>query len=397
MQEVKPPFYSLVKQFTPDCWLMLLLVFLMKAGQFMLLPYLALYLTRTTHASVDVVGVVVGIGSLVYGLLGPFNGYLIDKFGRRRVIIISVFFAGLVFIFFNLERTITYYFCMNMLVGVTRSAFDTAARSYKIHSMDLELRRVWFSVRFVVNNAAAGLGPVVGMFFIQKNADILFVINGALFVLLSFIILFYMKQVDDFSETLAPPSILQVFKTLLNDMKLFCIVVGATLMWLCYVQLDSMFGIYLNETFSNGLEILTWTFVVNTAGCVLLQIPMARFMTRFSENRQIIIGTMFYMLGFLIIPLVSHISALLFATLLVVFGEVILSPLVDLLVYKLAPTNMMGSYYGALALSMIGVGLAPMVGGVFYEYLSAKVLFFFCVFMFLLMGLLLRRGIKKDI
>lgn len=385
----RTPFFTLAKQVTPDYWLMLLLVFLMKTGQFMLLPYLALYLSKITHASTAVIGFAVGVGALAYGLAGPFNGYLIDRFGRRRVIILSVFLAGVIFIVFNMGSSIFYYMLMNIAVGLTRCAFDTASRSYKVHSMTLEQKRFCFGLRFACNNAGAGVGPLISVFFIQSEAKVLFILNGLLFIALAILVQCFMKSIDDYAGDLKPPKMSQVFKVMSLDFRLCCIVFAGLVMWVAYSQLDSIFAIYLNETFANGLQILTWTFLVNTSFCILLQMPMARLMTAVDEKVQIYWGSLFYILGFLIIPFTLHVSYLLFASILVVLGEVIIGPLMDLLVYKIAPKNLIGSYYGALAFSIMGVGLGPIIGGCFYQYFNAKVLFLFCVFLFMVMAVAL--------
>ncbi len=383
--------FSYIKNFqsiTTDYWLMLLFIFFMKAGQFMILPFLALHLNTSTLASAGLIGIAVGSGPLAYGLMGPFNGYFIDHFGAQKIIMFSMIVGGVLFIFFNAHQTISYYVLVNTLVGITRSAFDTATKSYKLHTMTPEFRRFSFSLRFTVLNTAASVGPLIGVHFIQGSANILFLTIGIGYIILSLFVPWIIEK-ESLPIDYKRPSLKQVFTIISTDSRLRYIVFASALMWGCYAQLDATLPLHLNHMLTNGIKIFMWTVVINTAGCALLQILMAKIMNSVLETYQVVLGCMFFMAGFFLFSVTLKIPSLFLAAFLIVLGEIIICPLMELLIYKIAPKEMINIYYGALAISIVGVGLGPIIGGFIYQHFKYTTLFLLCVISFLAIGKLL--------
>ena len=389
MTKPQTTFNSLIQQISQDYWLMLVLVFLMKAGQFMLLPFLAIFLATKTHATPAMIGLAIGLGPIAYALSGPFWGYLVDRLGAHAAISISVFFAALLFIIFNLYDTVFYITCINIAVGFSRSLFDTATRSYRIHDMNLEQRKLAISLRFTCVNAAAALGPAVSVNFIFKGASALFISVGISYLILSIWAWFLLKNKSTFFKPEKPLRITKVFGLLCIDKRLLAITLGVFLFWIGYAQLETLWPLYLHQQLSQeGIKIFTIAIVINGLGCASLQLPVSRFLRYIAHDLQIILGTIFFVIAYGILMLSLHLSWIITASVLIVLAESMLGPLSDLLTYTIAPKALIGSYYGALAFASLGIGVGPILGGYLYNDYGFHALFATCIGAFILMGIL---------
>lgn len=66
-------------------------------------------------------------------------------------------------------------------------------------------------------------------------------------------------------------------------------------------------------------------------------------------------------------------------------GGVIAFPTLNLQIDRMAPPHLRGSYFGAAALYSLGFAIAPLLGGVVIEMLSAYRLFVLCFILCLVM------------
>ncbi|WP_258957732.1 hypothetical protein [Legionella sainthelensi] len=59
-------------------------------------------------------------------------------------------------------------------------------------------------------------------------------------------------------------------------------------------------------------------------------------------------------------------------------GEVIFFPLNDIFLAKIAPSHVMGSCYGVLNASAVGLAVGPILGGAIYQLADYYSLFLIC-------------------
>ena len=74
-----------------DFWMMSAASFLMSASIYMLIPVLPVWLMETEHFNTLQVGVAMGIFAVGLFLLGCFCNYLVQRFRRNRVCVVSIF------------------------------------------------------------------------------------------------------------------------------------------------------------------------------------------------------------------------------------------------------------------------------------------------------------------
>ena len=84
-------------------WVVLAGVLLLRIGTSMTVPFIAIYLHFKAGVSLPVTGMIIGISYLSYSLGGFWGGFLSDRYGRRKILEISLFCYGIVFYGFGLS------------------------------------------------------------------------------------------------------------------------------------------------------------------------------------------------------------------------------------------------------------------------------------------------------
>jgi MFS family permease len=361
--------------------LMLLTLFFMRAGQFMLLPFLAIYLSRYSSASPIEIGMTIGIGPLIYGATGINAGILVDRFGAKNTMVGALFISSITLTAFMSVQSVLWCFMMNAITGFTRSLFDISTKSYGIHHLTLDQRRITFSLRFMSVNSAAALGPVLGAYFAVSNSIGLFRIAGFVYFVLAVFSIFYLQRDEQTASQIGGREMLtfaaakQIF---FNDSSLRILVLINFLIFTAFAQIDSTLPQHLHAELANGVSIYALLLVINATLCVLLQLIVSRLIRNIPESVVSFVGVLGFVTAYLFMGLFLNEALLIMAIILLTLAEITLLPLNDLLLAKIAPSDRIGTYYGIAGTAMLGFGIGPMIGGVIYHYCNAQTLFFFC-------------------
>jgi MFS family permease len=362
---------------TLDYVLMLFMSFFMRTGQFMLLPFLAIYLTKISHATPVIIGIAVGIGPFVYGIANVYAGVFVDRLGAKKVMVGALLFGGAAFFAFFYQQTIAWCMLMNSLTGITRAFFDIGSKAYGIAGLCFEQRKISFSLRYMAINSAAAIGPIVGAYFAATNAIISFKFVGLLYIFLGTLSIFLLKNIKNISQntTAAFGSLIKIFR---EDVSLQILVAISIIIMMVFSQLDSTLPQYLYANSAHGVKIYSILLVINAVICVTMQLVVSKFTASFNGYSVIFVGVVLYALSYIVFALSLQDFALISAVIMLTLAEITILPFNDALLARIAPPDRIGTYYGISGISMLGLGVGPMIGGLIYEYMSAKLLFIAC-------------------
>jgi len=353
----------------------------MKIGQFMLLPFLAIYLSKYSCASPSVIGVTVGIGPFIYAITGIVSGVFVDRFGVKKVMMCALFLGGVAIFFFFQEHSVSWFFLMNSLTGATRAFFDIGSKTYGVSRISVEQRRIFFSLRFMVSNGAAAIGPIIGAYFALTNSFLAFKITGILYFALSVLASFFLRDTNKKEQLSCSKKIVifrDVINILLQDGALRILLLISTIILSVYSQIDSTLAQYLHAELSNGVSVYSLLLIINAIICVMFQLIVSKMTKNLDDHMVCIFSMVLFVIAYAIIAFFLSVSALIVSIIIMTLAEIIVIPLNDLLLSRIAPANRIGTYYGIAGAAMLGFGIGPTVGGFIYEYLNAKILFLIC-------------------
>src|SRR5215813_7550995 len=125
MNETQASLRASLRALPRGAWILFFGTFLNKFGTFVL-PFLAIYMTGLgyTVAQSGLAIAAYGIGTLGACLLG---GYLADRLGRRKTIVLSMFSAGLAMLCLSQARSLPGIVVLSCLAGLTGELYRPAS------------------------------------------------------------------------------------------------------------------------------------------------------------------------------------------------------------------------------------------------------------------------------
>ncbi|NDD35370.1 MAG: MFS transporter, partial [Flavobacteriia bacterium] len=118
-----------ISQFTPVVWLIILATMASRFVFFMVWPYLAVILHRDHGLDTFQVGVFLSISGLAAATTGLYIGYLSDRFGRRRIIVLGLVVAILSLALLGVTENLWVILFAMLVESVASNAIETPGRA----------------------------------------------------------------------------------------------------------------------------------------------------------------------------------------------------------------------------------------------------------------------------
>ena len=365
-------------RFHPLVWVTLFGMIFTRTASFMAMPFLALYLYNDQNAHPILIGLTIGIAPL-FGTIGGFiGGYLNDRFGRRLIIITTIFIWSFVFVGFGVAEHIVVFIALNALNGLCRSFFEPGTQALMIDFTPSEQRKRLFSLRYTAINIAGVIGPLLGSLIALKSAQsVPFFVTGAMYLIYALFLLvvlnhYEMKQIKLQNRM----SISVIFKALLNNRALLLFIAGGMIIGLGYSQIDSTLPQYLQMSFEDGVKLFAIVITLNASIVIVLQLPLSIMSEKWPVMRTIQIGSVLFAFGYLLLGLADSMIGIYVAIFVLTIGEILVFPSTSVVIDQIAPRDQKAIYFGAAQFKSIGSFVGPVVGGWLLASVNGQVLFF---------------------
>jgi len=162
--------------------------FLNKFGTFVM-PFLAIYMTGIGY-TIGQAGLAIasyGCGVLCASILG---GYLADRFGRRKTIVLSMFSGAVAMLCLSQARSLPTYALFAAFAGLTGELYRPASSALLADLVPAGQRVTAFAAYRMAFNAGWAFGPAVAGLLAKKSFLWLFVGDAATSVLFGLVALF---------------------------------------------------------------------------------------------------------------------------------------------------------------------------------------------------------------
>lgn len=335
--------------------------------------YAPLFFTDTVGLSATAIGLGLGSQSLS-GMIGRFaGGSMADspRWGRRRTLLLSAAISAVADGCFVVTQDFSGFVVANLLMGLGVGLYWPATEAVVADLTNDKNRNEAFAIVRLADSLGLSAGVVVGgaVIAVFQAYRVLFALDGVTFLA------FYAVVAVAITETLntterSSDSFWQGWRVAICDRALQTYVVVNSLFTLYLSQSQSTLPLYLNRFTSLDNHaavggIFTWAIVL-TALC---QLPMARWLNRFSQPYALMIASSFWALHFFSVWLVGQqlISPTLFVLTgltTMALGTVAYTPIASSLVVGLAPPALRGVYLSVNSMCWaIGYLIGPPLGG----------------------------------
>ncbi|WP_079908583.1 MFS transporter [Paenibacillus sp. 32352] len=386
---------SFFREYHPIVHVLLFGTILARTASSMSMPFLAIYLSKDTQLSPVLIGMIIGLGPLASTVGGFVGGALSDRLGRKTIMLAALYGWVLVFFGFALVKSPVAFMLLNMLNGLCRSLYEPVSQALMADVTVKEKRLKVFSLRYIAINVGVSVGPLLGAFFGTMEVWLPFMITGLFYLLYAaglgvLLRRFGIKRIE--GEKRSSVTILSAWNIVRKD-RVFRFYIGGAIMGaIGYSQMTVTLSQYIEQNIAGGASLFALLMSLNAVVVVLLQVPLSRLFERWGPMTAIAIGNVMFAVGDIGFALsagwISFMLSMFFFTL----GEILNYPQANVLVDRLAPEGMRGTYFGAQSFNNLGHFIGPMVGGVLLTHWGGSGLFVTMAVITLFGTLFYRRG-----
>ncbi|WP_322617609.1 MFS transporter [Pseudomonas sp. BIC9C] len=341
-------------------------------------PLLTLFVSDKLGLNQQDVGLLLGIAVFVATLLSLYGGYIIDRFEKRRLLVLSMASSAIGLVLLTFAENL-YLTTITLIVTETASSlFLIGSKAILSDNLEVGQRAKAFSLSYTLTNIGYAVGPMLGVLIAGAFASAPFLIAAAI----AFFSIFLMTGIPgnpaSVSLTGQAQSFLKTLVTLKNDRTLITFTAGCLLSTVVHGR----FTFYLSQyllVISNPrhtMEIMAALLACNAISVILLQYQIGRFLKREQLRQWIVAGSGLFILGLIGFSLADSLVSWCVAMFIFTLGEIIIYPAEFLFVDTLAPEELRGSYYGAQNLAALGGALSPMICGFMLMHTPAPTMFY---------------------
>ena len=390
------PMLKSIAQFTAVVWLVIIATMVMRFTFFMVWPYLAIILHQDHGMNAFEVGAFLATSGVIGNTLGFYTGYLSDKFGRRVVILGGLVSSIAALVTLGLSESLLFILMAMVVQGVSRHAIEGTGKALLTDELeDRKAKDLALHARYYALNIGASFGPLVGVYYglTGKQATFLLVAAAMAAYLVAALVIFSRHKSKKEPNKSSAFSFRLVLRTLADDKRFLVFVVAMFLGLIAYSQLEAGIVQYLRIAMHPDV-IAFYPIVTLTNGMtvLLLQFPLLALTERFAPATRSMIGVGLMAVSFAMLAVIpiSNELLFLFAIFVLSVGEVILFPTLQIMIDRMAPEDMKGSYFGAAALAGFGFALGPIVGGAMLEFAGGTGLWWAMAVLMILVAFLYR-------
>ncbi|WP_256357708.1 MFS transporter [Pseudomonas sp. PDM28] len=365
-------------------------------------PLLTLFVSDKLGLNQQDVGLLLGIAVFVATLLSLYGGYIIDRFEKRRLLVLSMASSAVGLLLLTFAENL-YLTTITLIVTETASAlFLIGSKAILSDNLPVGQRAKAFSLSYTLTNIGYAVGPMLGVLIAGAFASAPFLIAAAI----AFFSMFLMTGIPADPAKVAPAgqaqSFLKTLITLKNDRTLILFTAGCLLSTVVHGRFTFYLSQYLLVTSNpqHTMEIMAALLACNAISVILLQYQVGRFLKREQLRQWIVAGTGLFILGLIGFSLADSLVSWCVAMFIFTLGEIIIYPAEFLFVDTLAPEELRGSYYGAQNLAALGGAVSPVICGFMLMHSPAPTMFYALSALAALGGLLCymsgRRGDLKQ-
>jgi MFS family permease len=342
-------------------WILFLGTFLNKFGTFVI-PFLTIYLTRRGFSTGEA-ALALGAYGAGHFIASGLGGYLADRVGRRKTIVLSMFSVAVTMLLLSQAQTFTAVVFLTMLAGLTGELYRPAGSALLADLVPQGQRVTAFAMYRLAFNAGWAFGPAVAGFMVKASYFWLFVgdaITSTLFGLVAWFALPHGVRANR-DESGWP----EALRVIARDHRLHQFLVASLAIGFVFFQMSSTFGLHIT---GKGISPSWYGLILSLNGVMVVafELLITTYSQRFPARSAMAFGYVLIGIGFAANAFAATVPAFALAMVVFTLGEMAAMPVASAYVADLAPEHMRGRYMGmngfiwALAL-VFGPGLGMLL------------------------------------
>ncbi|MCA9910591.1 MAG: MFS transporter [Anaerolineae bacterium] len=348
-------------------------------------PFLTLFLTNerglTPSEAALIVGML-GFGSLTAHLSG---GYLTDRIGRRRTMMLSFFITPVLQMLLFFAQDHATIAVLTFAFGFFIDLYRPAASALIADVVPPNDRVRAFALRYWAINLGASIGLALAGWLARQNYIYLFIGDALTTFLFGLVVLAFIPETRPVIETAVratrsrltlptiPPGERRVF-TFILMMSALGIGVGAL-----FVQSAVTLPLAMK---ARGLSEADYGLAASVNGIfiVLVGLPISQYLGRYSRLFVLALAAICTGVGFALNAFATTTAAFAFAVVIWTLGELMAAPVGTAIIADISPIARRGLYQGIFGASFgAAFAVGPVIGGAVFQRYGPDALWGLCL------------------
>jgi MFS family permease len=331
-------------------------------------PFLALYLTRSRGLDVAEAGAIVSLFGLGSMTAGPLGGVLADRIGRRATMLLSLFGGGAVMLALGFQERPALIAANVLLLGLVTDLYRPAVSAMVADLVAPEKRMIAYGHLYWAINLGFSLAPVVAGLLASRSYFLLFAGDATTTFLYGFIVWRRVPETRPPFDAPKEAGTAAGLRDVLADGVFMSFVALNFFLGLVFQQHSTTLPI---DMASHGIDEQTYGMVVALNGVLIISIQPAatHMLSRFRRSRVLAVAALLIGAGFGVYAIGRTASWYAMGVAIWTLGEILASPTSSSIVADLAPMHLRGRYQGVFMMSW---GLAMFVAPTLGSYVLAR-------------------------
>lgn len=374
-----------------------LIVFIDLLGFGIILPLLP-YIAEKYSANPFQIGLLTATYSFFQLIASPILGRLSDRYGRKKLLIISQLGSAVGYLILGLSGNLPLLFLSRIIDGITGGNISIA-QAYIADVTDQKNRAKGMGVIGAAFGMGFIFGPAIGgaLSRFSYSTPAYFATVVSLITVVT-TILFLKESVNEKEASHSPKTKLNLaeFKRVLSIYPIGLLIIVFFMINFAFSVMQGNFSLWTQKTFNFGPVENGWLFAYIGVLAVIFQIKLLPFLiSKFHEKTILKISLFFMFLGLVLIPLSFNPKFLFLALFFLPLGNGLANPTIQALASENVPREEYGGTLGFLqSAGSFGRILGPIIGGEIFFSLGKDTAFYFAGFLIITTLVYLKMKLK---
>lgn len=384
--------FAPLKYFNMTVWLVIISTLIGRFATFMVWPFLAIILHQKFNLNELEIGAFIAFPIFIGVITGFFLGYLSDRVGRRKIILIGLALSIASLLTMAFADDLNFLMLGMLGQAITRGMIENPGRALMTDMLvDRDAKDLSLQVRYFALNIGAAFGPLVGINIGLTGQQTTFALVALVYAIymLAALVVFKIQLPLKHTKMSTNQSIGEVVNVLRADHAFLLFVFASLFAFTAYGQIDAGLLQYLRVAgFAEITKFYAMLILINGTTIIIFQFPILKLMTNIVPLHRAGIGVLTFIIAFITFafsPTDTQLG-LMVAMFLLSLGEVIMFPTLSIIVDRMAPDHLKGSYFGAASLGAFGFAFAPLLGGFLLHQFGGITLWIFMACLSALIG-----------
>jgi MFS family permease len=370
---------SKLDKYPRQFWLMATGMLISTIGASMIWPFLMIYVNSKLNLPLTTIASLLTINSSISLISSFLAGPIIDRFGRKWMMVVSLAFNGLYFILLSHAHTYSSFALLMVMGGFVNPVYRVGADAMMADIVPPEERIDAYALLRLSNNAGIALGPTIGGFIASSSYSLTFYLAAMGMIIYSLLLFLYAK------ETLPRTTNQQIviheryggYGELLIDKPFLNVALFFTMVTVCASTMWVLMPIYAKQNYQVPERLYGLIPTTNAIMVVTLQLIVTQITKRYPPLIVMATGAAFYAFAVGCVSFVEDFIGFWICMVIMSIGELIIVPTTSTFVANLAPSDKRGRYMSIYGLSWgIATGIGSLLGGILNDQLGPKAIWY---------------------